>query len=121
MKDGGKVRDKKRGRTAIPVGGRKGKRKGRSTIPVGGRTGGRKPGKDKTIPGAGTSGDGLKPKQPKQDVGPKKNESEKSSPTILEEIMIGIDMSKFGYSKGGKVNSSGYNIVGESNKYKEGE
>ena len=118
---GGKVRGgrlhkgRKRGRTAVPVGGRASK--GRATIPVLGRAGDRERGGGRTIPGAGPLG-GMR--NIGGESGPQQRiEQDNGILGKLREIMGG-DMGRMGFKKGGKV-SGGYAVHGESGKYKVGE
>ena len=129
---GGKVKEKKskRGRTAIPVGGRASKRKGRSTVPVGGRAGKTKPDSGIKIPSSTLGGKKSAPKKGKQDVSKIDDKFSKLMDSIPlfqtgGKVSGGISSPRGGmtrgYSKGGKVTSEGYAVHGASNKYKVGE
>jgi len=108
---GGKVREgkRKRGRSAIPVGGRASKRKGRSTVPVGGRAGKTKPDSGIRIPSSTLGSKKSAPKKGKQDV------------SKIDDKISKLIGSFKGFKKGGKVTSEGYAVHGQSGNYKVGE
>jgi|TARA_R100000656_G_C3892705_1_gene116949 hypothetical protein len=110
---GGKVRERKRkrGRSAIPVGGRASKRKGRSPVPVGSRAGKTKPDSGIRIPSSTLGSKKSVPKKGKQDVNKIADKFSK--------LMGGLELK--GFKKGGKVTSEGYAVHGTSGNYKVGE